>query len=91
MPELWFGPAADRALNELAADGSRRRLFERVNALLDDLEHDANQRHLRRHRFQIGLWGVVVQSGSDEWIVLWEPHSELDDAIVIQYVGPSAF
>jgi hypothetical protein len=59
--------------------------------LLDDLEHDANQRHLRRHRFQIGLWGVVVQSGSDEWIVLWEPHSELDDAIVIQYIGPSAF
>jgi hypothetical protein len=52
MPELWFGPAADRALDELAADGSRRRLFERVNALLDDLEHDA---------------------------------------IVIQYIGPSAF
>jgi len=91
MPDLWFGPAADRALDELADDASRRRLFDRMNAVLEDLERDANQRHLRRHRFQIGLWGVVVQSGSDEWIVLWEPHSELDDAIVIQYVGPSAF
>ena len=25
MPELWFGLAADRALDELAADGSRQR------------------------------------------------------------------
>jgi len=91
MPELWFGPAADRALDELAADGSRRRLFERVNALLDDLEHDSNQLHLRRHRFQIGMWGVIVASGADEWIVLWEPHPDIDDAIIIQYVGPSAF
>jgi hypothetical protein len=91
MPELWFAASADRLLYELEADETRGRLFERINAVLSDLEVDSNQLHLRRHRFQIGMWGVIVASGADEWIVIWEPHPDIDDAIIIQYVGSSAF
>ena len=91
MPELWFAAPADRLLYELEADETRRRLFDRINAVLSDLELDSNQLHLRRHRFQIGMWGVIVASGADEWIVIWEPHPDIDDAIMIQDVGPSAF
>ncbi len=91
MPELWFAAPADRLLYELEADEMRRRLFDRIDAVLSDLELDSNQLYLRRHRFQIGMWGVIVASGADEWIVLWEPHPDIDDAIIIQYVGPSAF
>lgn len=91
MPELWFAASADRLLYELEADETRRRLFDRINAVLSELERDSNQLHLRRHRFQIGMWGVIAASGADEWIVLWEPHPDIDDAIIIQYVGPSAF
>ena len=91
MPELWFAASADRLLYELEADETRGRLFERINAVLSDLEVDSNQLHLRRHRFQIGMWGVIVASGADEWIVLWEPHPAIDDATIIQYVGPSVF
>lgn len=91
MPELWFAASADRLLYALEADETRRRLFDRINEVLFDLERDSNQRHLRRHRFQIGMWGVIAAAGADEWIVLWEPHPDIDDAIIIQYVGPSAF
>jgi hypothetical protein len=91
MPELWFAAPADLLLDELEADETRRRLFDRINAVLSDLEIDSNQLHLRRHRFQIGMWGVIVASGADEWIVIWEPHPDIDEAIMIQYVGPSAF
>lgn len=91
MPELWSAAPADLLLYELEADETRRRLFDRINAVLSDLELDSNQLHLRRHRFQIGMWGVIVASGADEWIVIWEPHPDIDDAIMIQYVGPSAF
>ncbi len=91
MPELWFAAPADLLLYELEADETRRRLFDRINAVLSDLELDSNQLHLRRHRFQIGMWGVIIASGADEWIVIWEPHPDIDDAIMIQYVGPSAF
>lgn len=91
MPELWFAASADRLLYELEADETRRRLFDRINEILFDLERDSNQRHLRRHRFQIGMWGVIAAAGADERIDLWEPHPDIDDAIIIQYVGPSAF
>jgi len=91
MPELWFAASADRRLYELEADETRRRLFDRINEILSELERDSKQPHLRRHRFQIGMWGVIAASGADEWIVLWEPHPDIDDAIIIQYVGPSAF
>lgn len=91
MPELWFAASADRLLYESEADETCRRLFDRLNEVLFDLERDSNQRHLRRHRFQIGMWGVIAAAGADEWIVLWEPHPDIDDAIIIQYVGPSTF
>jgi hypothetical protein len=69
MPELWFAASADRLLYELEADETRRRLFDRINEILSELERDSKQPHLRRHR----------------------PHPDIDDAIIIQYVGPSAF
>jgi len=91
MPELWLDPAADRILDALAADATRRRLAERIEAVLDALERDPGRAELRRHRFMIGLWGVVVAADGDEWVVLWESHPTIDDAIIIHYVGPASF
>jgi hypothetical protein len=91
VADLYFDEEADRTLTALDADPTRAQLAERVNEVLDALERDPGSATLRRHRFQIGVWGVVVSGSGDDWIVLWEPHPTLDDAVIIQYIGPASF
>ena len=91
MPELWFDPAADRVLAELASDDARRVLADRVDAVLDAIESEPGRFDLRRHRLMIGLWGVTVSAQGHDWIVLWEQHPSIAGAIVIHYVGPASF
>jgi len=91
MPELWFDASADRALRSLDRDPSRRALAARIDEVLDALERDPGRAELRRHRFMIGLWGVIVGADGEQWIVLWEPHPTTDDAIAVQYIGPASF
>lgn len=91
MADLYFDEEADRALTALEADAARAELADRVGAVLDALASDPGQASLRRHRFQVGVWGVVVRGSGEDWIVLWEPHPELDDDVIVQYVGPASF
>ncbi|MFM8861861.1 MAG: hypothetical protein ACKOIA_05300 [Acidimicrobiia bacterium] len=91
MPELWFDHEAERALRSLERDRARGALARRLDDVLDLLERDPGSVELRRHRFVTGLWGVVVGSDDENWIVLWEPHPTIADAIVVQYVGPASF
>lgn len=91
VADLFFDEEADRTLTALEADAARSQLAERVQAVLDALADDPGHAWLRRHRFEIGVWGVVVRGSSEDWIVLWEPHPETDDAVIVQYVGPASF
>lgn len=91
MADLYFDEEADRACSALEADPARAELARRVQTVLDALADDPGQAALRRHRFQLGLWGVVVGGSSEDWIVLWEPHPEIDGAVVVQYAGPASF
>lgn len=91
MVDLYFDEEADRTLTVLEADSTRTELVDRIRAVLDALAADPGQAWLRRHRFQIGLWGVIVRGASEDWIVLWEPHPETDDGVIVQYVGPASF
>lgn len=91
MVDLYFDDDADARLTSLEADPGRRHLLSRVNLALDDLVADSGQVHLRRRRFQNGLWCIVVAADDEHWAILWEPHPEIADAVVIQYLGPATF
>ena len=91
MADVYFDEEADRALTALEADAARAELADRVSAVLDALASDPDQVSLRRHRFQIGVWGVVVRGSGEDWIVLWEPHPGRDGDVIVQYVGPASF
>lgn len=91
MPELWLDPDVDALLTELGSDPTRAALLARLDDVLDSLADDPGRAELRRHRFQIGVWGVVVRADDEEWVVLWEPHPSIDDAVIVQYVGPASF
>lgn len=83
--------SVDRALHSLDHDPSRRALAARIDEVLDALERDPGRAELRRHRFVIGMWGVIVGADGEQWIVSWEPHPTIDDAIVTQSIGPASF
>ena len=91
VADLYFDVEADRALAVLEADVARSQLAERIRVVLDALADYPRQAWLRRHRFQIGLWGVSARGSAEDWIVLWEPYSETDDAVIVQYIGPASF
>lgn len=91
MADVYFDEDADRTLTTLENDPARAELAGRVQAVLDGLEEDPTRAELRRHRFQIGLWGVTVNGSGEAWIVLWEPHPDKDEAVVVHYVGPASF
>lgn len=91
MADLFFDEEADRTLTALEADAARSQLAERVQAVLGSLADDPGHARLRRHRFEIGLWGVIVRGSGEDWIVLWEPHPETHDAVIVHYIGPASF
>ena len=87
MAELVFSPEADEVLNRIEADEAQRICVGRLNTALDILEADPGDARNRRRRFQtIGLWGVPVVCGDDEWLILWE---QQDDTIVVHHIVPA--
>ena len=91
MAELYMDSEADSALTRLDADPGRARLAAAVNAVLDQLEADPGDWTLRRSRFTNGLWCVTVVAADEEWVILWEPHPDDPDGVVVQYLGLASF
>lgn len=98
MADLYFDEVADRTLTQLEAssecDVRDRALLERLNAVFDQLAADPGDASVRARRFQSGLWVVTVPGrvvGEDDWAVVWEPHVELPDDVMIHYVGSASF
>jgi hypothetical protein len=91
VSDLYFDAEADAALTALERDATRARLSANVAEVLAALEQDPAQAWLRRRRFQIGLWCVVVAGDDEEWAVLWEQHPTRANAVVIQYIGAATF
>lgn len=88
MAELAFSPEADDVLTRLEADGDRRHCAARLNAALDALEADPGDARNRRRRVNtIGLWGIAVTCGDDEWLILWEPGE--DDVVIVHHIVPA--
>lgn len=88
MAELVFSPEADAVLNAMEADQGRRHCAARLNSALDRLEADPGDVRNRRRRFNtIGLWGIAVICGDDEWLILWEPHE--DDVVMVHHIVPA--
>ncbi|HET6965294.1 MAG TPA: hypothetical protein VFH58_11015 [Acidimicrobiales bacterium] len=87
MAELVFSPEADEVLNRMEADETQRACAGRLNSALDILEADPGDARNRRRRFQtIGLWGIPVVCGDDEWLILWEAQ---EDIVVVHHVVPA--
>jgi hypothetical protein len=89
--ELYMDVEADEALGRLDADDTLRGLTTRVNATIDALLENPGDSKFRRRRFRIGLWCVTVVDGTNEWVILWEPHPDDQNGIIIQYLGPASF
>lgn len=87
MAELVFSPEADEVLNRMEADETQRVCAGRLNSALDILEADPGDARNRRRRFQtIGLWGIPVVCGDDEWLILWEAQ---EDMTVVHHIVPA--
>lgn len=95
MAELYFDEVADRTLTRLeaSADSQDRALLHRINDVLDQLAADPGDASARRRRFQSGLWLVTVSGRAceDDWALLWEPHIELPEDVMIHYIGSASF
>jgi hypothetical protein len=92
VPLLYFDTDADTALARLEADPSQSLLLRRMNELLDVLETDPADPRVRRVRFQRPrLWCFTVFTADEEWAVLWEPHPEEADAVIVRYLAPASF
>lgn len=88
MAELAFSPEADEVLTRMEADEQRRRCVARLHLALDLLESDPGDAHNRRRRFNsIGLWGIPVVCGDDEWLILWEKQDE--GVVVVHHIVPA--
>lgn len=88
MAELVFSPEADNVLTRMEADESQRRCAARLNTALDLLEINPGDARNRRRRFNtIGLWGIAVTCGDDEWLILWEPQD--DDSLLVHHIVPA--
>jgi hypothetical protein len=85
MAELVFSPEADDVLTQMEADESQRHCAARFNTALDLLEADPGDAGNRRRRFNtIGLWGIAVTCGDDEWLIVWEPQA--DDVVIVHHI-----
>lgn len=88
MAELVFSPEADEVLTRMEADEGQARCAARLNTALDLLEADPGDARNRRRRFNtIGLWGIAVVCGDDEWLILWEPQD--GDLVVVHHIVPA--
>lgn len=85
--EICFSADADTALAALEADPAQEKLVARINASLDRLSEDPGDASVRRRRFQNGLWLVMMW----DRVILWEPHPEKTDAVIVHYIGPDSF
>lgn len=88
MATLAFSPEADDLLTRMEADPSQQRCAARLNSALDLLEAEPGDARNRRRRFNtMGVWGIAVVCGDDEWLILWEP---LDDEVVmVHHIVPA--
>jgi hypothetical protein len=95
VADLYFDEVADQTLTQLepSSDRQDRALLNRLNAVFDQLAADPGDASVRARRFQSGLWLVTVagRAGEDGCAVLWEPHVELPDDVMIHYVGSASF
>jgi hypothetical protein len=95
VAELYFDEVADQTLAQLesSTDPLDRGLLARLSAVFDQLAMDPGDASVRARRFQSGLWLVTVagRGGEDDWAVLWEPHVELPNDVMIHYVGSASF
>ncbi|MGQ0745161.1 MAG: hypothetical protein ACT4OS_12695 [Acidimicrobiales bacterium] len=75
-------------LTSMETDEGQRFCVGRINSALDLLESDPGDARNRRRRFNtIGLWGIAVICGNDEWLILWEP---LDSEIImVHHIVPA--
>lgn len=72
----------------MEADDEQRRCAARLNTALDLLESDPGSERNRRRRLNtIGLWGVAVVCGDDEWLILWELAD--DDVVIVHHIVPA--
>lgn len=89
MAELAFSPEADEVLSRMEADERQRRCAARLNQALDLLEADPGEARNRRRRFNtIGLWGIPVVCGDDEWLILWEKQDDAD-VVIVHHIVPA--
>ena len=86
---LYFDFDADAALTRLERDPQRRALAAAMDRVLLRLETHPGDASLRRNRFTNGLWAISVSASGEDWFVLWEPHPDEADSVVVQYVGPA--
>ena len=95
MAELYFDEVADLTLTRLeaSADPQDRALLHRINNVLDQLAEDPGDASVRGRRFQSGLWLVTVlgRAREDNWALLWEPHIEVPEDVMIHYIGSASF
>ena len=95
MAELYYDGLADQALTQLEAstDDQDRALLDRISAVLDQLAADPGDASVRQRRFQSGLWLVTVRGrpGEDDWALLWEPHTDAPEDVMVHYVGSASF
>lgn len=88
MAELRFSPEADELLTAMEGDPTREGCAGRLHTALDLLEADPGDARNRRRRFStIGLWGINVTCGDDDWLILWEPVE--DDVVVVHHIVPA--
>lgn len=87
MYDLAFWPAADAAMDRLAADPSKSGVLEAVKRTLDRLSADPYDRRLRTAAFQTPELGGISATPVrvDDWYVLWQraPEPKVLDIVLI--------
>ena len=95
MAELSYDELADQALTQLEAstDAQDRALLHRINSVLDQLAADPGGAAVRKRRFQSGLWLITIEGriGEDDWALLWEPHVDRPEDVMVHYIGSASF
>ncbi|GAA3441906.1 hypothetical protein [Planomonospora venezuelensis] len=66
-------------------------LLAGIDDALDLLEEDPGDARVRRRSFRDGLWGIPVRDRIDDWLIVWEFHDTMPDAVVIRYLGTDPF